>query len=663
LSSLLHYVIPGVPFGCIYALVAVGLVLTYRSSGVFNLAFGAQAYVSAAVFYDTAGTHRWPTWAAFAVSVFVVGPVVGLVLDRALFRYLRTASAAAKLVAALGLLVGLPALVQALWFGTRAKLRPPAVGPTPEHFYRWHSYGVDSNQVAVIVATVLVVVGLGFLFRSTALGLRMRAVVESPRLLQLNGVNAERVASSAWVLSSVIAALAGVLIAPLYARVDVTNFTVLMVAAIAAAAFGGLRSLPLTLLGGVLLGVGQEVLTKYLPLGNELVKGFRPSVPFILLFGLLLFWPGLRRKDVTDPLAGVSPPPPPLAASLRDARLERLNRVFFPAFVAAFMAVSLFALPSFWLFLVTQAIVMSVIFLSFTVVLGMGGQISLCQATFAGVGAFTTAQLATNHGLPVLVGMVVGAGLAALVGMLVALPALRLGGLYLALATFAFGLMADNIVFPQRWAGNGQSGINVPRPRLGPVDFTANRSFFLLAMAVFALCALAVILVRRGTTGQRLAAVRGSEVAAETVGIDPRRAKVVAFALSAAIAGIGGALLASLQGTVSGDSFNYFFSLFWLVLVVTTGVRTVEGAVNAGMALVFFPELLHHLPGRWANLEYVAFGLGALTFARHPEGIVEYQKRRSIERIVAFRRRRAAPPSTEEGGGAAPETETAEVSA
>jgi branched-chain amino acid transport system permease protein len=638
-TSLLHYAIPGVPFGCIYALVAVGLVLTYRSSGVFNLAFGAQAYISAAVFYDTAGSHHWPTWAAFVLSVLVVGPLVGLLLDRALFRHMRTASATVKLVAALGLLVGIPALVQTLWFGNRAKLRPPAVGPTPEHFYQWHSYGIDSNQLAVIVATVVVVVGLGVLFRSTALGLRMRAVVESPRLLQLHGVNAERVATSAWMLSSVIAALAGVLLAPLYARVDATNFTVLMVAAIAAAVFGRLRSLPLTLLGGVLLGVGQEVLTKYLPLGNELVKGFRPSVPFILLFALLLLWPGLRRPDVGDPLAGVSPPPPPLAATLRDAGLERLNRILFPAFITAFMGVSLFVLPSFWLFLVTQGIIMSVIFLSFTVVVGMGGQISLCQATFAGVGAFTTAQLATNHGVPVLVGILVGAALAALVGVVVALPALRLGGLYLALATFAFGLMADNIVFPQRWAGNGQSGISVPRPRIGPVDFTANRAFFLLSLAVFALCALVVVQVRRGTTGQRLAAVRGSEVAAETIGIDPRRAKVVAFALSAAIAGIGGALLGSLQGTVSGDSFNYFFSLFWLVLVVTTGVRTVEGAVNAGMALVFFPELLHHLPGRLADLEYVAFGFGAITFAKHPEGIVEFQKRRSMERLARWRRR------------------------
>ncbi|MBV8304191.1 MAG: ABC transporter permease [Acidimicrobiia bacterium] len=663
MTSVLNYAIPGLPFGCIYALVAVGLVLTYRSSGVFNLAFGAQAYISAAVFYDTAGTHHWPTWAAFAVSVLVVGPLVGLLLDRAIFRHLRTASATVKLVAALGLLVGIPALIQALWFGTGSKLRPPALGPTPEHFYKWHSYGIDSNQVAVVVATILVVVGLGFLFRSTAFGLRMRAVVESPRLLQLHGVNAERVATSAWVLSSLLAALAGVLLAPLYARVDSTNFTVLMVAAIAAAVFGGLRSLPLTLLGGILLGVAQEVLTKYLPLGNLLVKGFRPSLPFILLMALLLFRPGLRKPDAADPLAGVSPPPPPLAASLRDERLERLNRVMFPAFVVAFLVVSLFFLPSYWLFLVTQGIVMSVIFLSFTVVMGMAGQISLCQATFAGVGALTTAQLATNHGVPVLVAMVIGAVVAALVGVVVALPALRLGGLYLALATFAFALMVDNLVFPQTWAGNGQTGVNVPRPQLGPINFGADRAFFLLALGVFALCALVVVFVRRGTTGQRLAAIRGSEVAAETVGIDPRRAKIVAFALSAAIAGLGGALLGSLQGTVSGDSFSYFYSLFWLVLVVTTGVRTVEGAVNAGMALVFVPELLHHLPGRWANLEFVLFGFGAINYAKHPEGIVEFQKRRSIERMVAWRRRRERP-APEAGSDDAPdEHERAQVSA
>jgi ABC-type branched-subunit amino acid transport system permease subunit len=190
----------------------------------------------------------------------------------------------------------------------------------------------------------------------------------------------------------------------------------------------------------------------------------------------------------------------------------------------------------------------------------------------------------------------------------------------------------------------------VPRPQLGPIDFNANRAFFLLAMGIFALCAVAVIFVRRGTTGQRLSAIRGSEVAAETVGIDPRRAKIVAFALSAALAGLGGALLASLQGTVSSDSFNYFYSLFWLVLVVTTGVRTVEGAVNAGFALVFVPEILHHLPGRWANLEFVLFGFGAINYAKHPEGAVEFGKRRSIERVVKWNKRRdarRAPPASQ----------------
>src|SRR5207244_9431250 len=151
------------------------------------------------------------------------------------------------------------------------------------------------------------------------------------------GGNAERVGTMAWMLSSLIAALAGVLLAPLYARVDANNFTVLMVAAIAAAAFGRLRSLPLTVAGGVVLGVGQELLTKFLPLGNELVKGLRPSVPFLLLFALLLFWPGLRRAHVSDPLAGVSPPPPALAASLRDDGLDRLTGLLFPVLLTTFM--------------------------------------------------------------------------------------------------------------------------------------------------------------------------------------------------------------------------------------------------------------------------------------------------------------------------------------
>jgi branched-chain amino acid transport system permease protein len=658
LEEVLRFAIQGIPVGCIYALVAVGLVLTFKTSGVFNLAFGAQAFVSAAVFYRTHVEYGWPIVPAFAVAVLVAGPLLGYLLDRAIFRHLRGASTLATLVSSLGLLVAIPAVVQ-LWFGTGRKFNPPSIAPDPGHVFRFGEFSVSNDELATIVVTVVVVVALTALFRYSALGLRMRAVVESPRMAELAGVNADRVGSVAWVLSSFLAGLAGVLLAPLYDSVDPITFTILIVAATAAAAFGRLSSLPLTLAGGIILGTAQQVLAGYLPLDSVLARGLRPSLPFLMLFLLLLFWPGLRqRREATDPLAGVDPPPPSLAITYADPRVARLNRIAFLVFLTAVFVGALFVVNGYWLFLITQGLVYTTIFLSITVLTGMSGQISLCPAVFAGVGTFTAAQLAEELGFPILWGMVIGAVVAAAVGVLVALPALRLGGLYLALATLAFALMVENVVFPLTWVSGGDAGIEVPRPQVGPIDFADDRAFFLLAFAVFAIIGTGVVLIRKGTTGRYLAALRGSEVASSAIGINPVRAKITVFALSAAIAGIGGTMLASLQGSASIEEYSSFIGLFWIVLVVTLGTRTVDGAVNAGMAFILVPELLDVL-GVSSSLQipvqFALFGFGAVTFAKHPEGVVEANKRRSIQAISRWVVRRfGEPPSAEPALAAGP---------
>ncbi len=281
-----------------------------------------------------------------------------------------------------------------------------------------------------------------------------------------------------------------------------------------------------------------------------------------------------------------------------------------------FLLISLFSLDTFWLLIVTKAVVFGVIFLSITVITGMAGQISLCQATFAAVGGFATAQLVHAWSLPVLLTMLIGAVLAAAVGALLAIPALRLGGIFLALATFAFALMFDSIFVPLGWVSGGTIPVDVPRPEL----FTGDHAFFLLSVAVLAVAGVLVMLVRRGTTGRFLDALRGSETAAGSIGINPARSRVLAFALSAGIAGLGGGLLAMLD-TQANYAANYspFFGLVWLVLVVTISARTVEGAVVAGFALALFPELLKQI-GISLEWQYVLFGLGALDLRAAPRG-------------------------------------------
>lgn len=647
MNDLIGSVIRGFPYGCVYALLAVGLVLTYRAAGVFNLALGAQAFVSAAVYYDVRARHDWPILAAFFLAVVVVGPLLGLVLNHALFRHLRGAPPVARLVTSLGLLVAIPEIAK-LWFGSGPAFAPPSISPYAEHVYRFGSYALDGNEVATIASTVAVVIALTAIFRLSPLGLRMRAVVESPRMAELAGINADRVSGVAWILSSLLAGLAGVLLAPLFAQVNATNFTTLLVAAIAAAAFGGLASIPLTFLGGVLLGVAQQVVAGYLPLNSVLAQGLRPSLPFAALFLLLLLRPGLRgSRELQDPLAGVDPPPPP--PGVRGVHVTSTSRVIGVIAGASLVGIALFALDAYWLGLLTAAVAYGVIFLSITVVSGVAGQISLCQATFAGIGAFTTAQLVARYDVSVLVGMLLGAVLAAVVGALLALPAVRLGGIHLALATLAFALMFDSILVPLGWVGGGALPLRVPRPVLGPLDFENDRLFLVLCVGVLVVAAIAVVLVRVGRTGRFLDAVRTSEAAAMSVGIDTTRAKITAFACSAAIAGFGGGLLASQQHEANPSFFVPFFGLFWVVIVVVLGSRSVKGAVAAGLALMLLPEILHGL-GFSPVWQYILFGVGAVTYARHPEGILEAWWR-TVIRLFASRSvaPRAAPAAASDG--------------
>ncbi|MGZ4709403.1 MAG: branched-chain amino acid ABC transporter permease, partial [Acidimicrobiales bacterium] len=273
-----------------FALLAVGLTLNYKTSGVFNLAFAAQAYASAAVFYVLRKEHQWNLVPAVFVAVVVFGVAMAWLLDRLIYRHQRTASPLAKLVTSLGLLVALPQIVL-LVIGTKSKVNPPPLWPVKRSDdFLWPSSGrfvLDASQIATLVVTGLVVIGLVLMFRRGSLGLQMRAVVESPRLLQLQGVDAQRVSLFSWILSSVLASLAGVLIAPLFAQLNSLDFFTLLVAAIAACVIGNLTSIPLAFLGGLGLGILQAELAGFLPTNSVLSTGLRPSLPFVVLFAVL----------------------------------------------------------------------------------------------------------------------------------------------------------------------------------------------------------------------------------------------------------------------------------------------------------------------------------------------------------------------------------------
>jgi branched-chain amino acid transport system permease protein len=616
----------GLPPGAVYALVAIGFALTYKTSGVFNFAFGAQAYVSAAMFFKMRVVWEWGIVPSVLVSVFILAPAIGLLLERLIFRNLRTTAALPKLVLTIGLSVAIPSLFDEL---ANYQILP---GRTPEGvvnngnnvFYDpFGVYAFNRNELVMMGVALVAAVLLALLFRFTALGLRMRSVVESSRLTELNGIAADRVSAFSWALSSLFAGTAGVLIAPRFQTLSAPDFFHLMVVAIAAAAVGRLVSLPLALAGGLGLGLFIAEMNTFLPRWSDdytwlepLQKNLTPAIPFVVLFLVLVLMPSIRRaRDSGDPLASVDPPPGVSGGVRLDPRRVLYGRVATAVALAAVGLVVLIRADQKWLFVVTQAVIMAL-------------------------------QFSTEHSLSPLVAAILGALIAAVAGGILSLPIRRLGGVWTAIATLAFAYFFDAVLVNMSWVNGGVSVLQstvVPRPTLGPIDFASDKSFLVLAVVVLVIVALIVSALQSGTFGKTLAAVRGSEVAAQSIGISPARLRLIAFALSSAIAALGGSMLAMQQENVNyPTNFPPFAAIFWVVVVTVIGVRSVSGALWAGVAFsLFTPVFLEGaifgwilrdpepfpdvfpLPGAWM---FILFGLGAIQFAKHPEGVIEEQQ-------------------------------------
>ena len=635
------FALPGVPYGCTYALVAVCLVLTYQATGVFNFAFGAQAFASAFVFTYLTEYHGWSGFEAFLLSVVVMGPLVGWAFDRLLFRHIPNANTTAKMVCSLALLVGIPSLLPVL-FGPQnldaTTTILPFFNPNVVYF-TIAGTPVNGIYISTISVTVVVLVLLTILLRYTNLGLQMRAAVESRRLVQLDGVNGNGVVAVAWIVSSFMASLAGVLFAPVFGAFNAEDYVTLTVTAIAAAAWALLRSLPVAAGVAVFIGVLTTVLQGYISPSSLLYGAIIPSLPFLFLVVALLLLPGMRELDASrDPLATIDPPPPPIAATTRAPSMDRIIRVLWWILFAGFCVSMLTWIPDAWTTVFNNGLTLSIVLLSITLITGMAGQLSLCQAMLAGVGAFTAAQLANHLGLNLLLGGLIGAVLAAIVAVVLALLSLRLRGLGLALMTLAAALAVDATFFNETFITGGPQGLSIQPKWLGTSEFFNfdGHAMFLLSLGVLVVTVVIVLLVRKGTVGRNLAAMRGSETATAGLGVNPSWQRIVVFALSGAVAGIGGLLFSMEQQVVNPTDWNADFSLVLVVLVVTTSVTTVEGAIQAGIGFFVIQHILTTvLPARFgaSSLTVVLFAFGALTYAQHPEGVLEFQKRKGTARF------------------------------
>ncbi|MER5412058.1 ABC transporter permease subunit [Streptomyces virginiae] len=652
MGDLLVFVLSGLVSGALYALLATGLVLSYSASGLFNFAHGATAYLCALTFYELHSGLGWPAVPAALLVVCVLAPGLGWGLDRLMFRRLARVGETAQIVATIGLLVALPAAglwVVELLADAGAPVRPaenqfglPGVGPSPAKSWQLaDGVGIDSDQLITWVVTALVAVALWVLMRHTRLGLRLRAAVDNRSLTELRGISADRLSSVAWMIASGLAGLAGVLATPLLG-LSAHDFTLFLFVSATAAVIGRFASVPLAFAGGLGLGVLQNLVAGYASFA-ESVTGFRTAVPFLILFGGLLV---LTRRARAAGVAAVDPPPVDHLAGASWSRRWGVWAAGAALLCAAFYTVT----TPFWSGLLAQGLAVALVFMSFTVVTGLGAMVSLAQGTFV-TGAALVAGLLMSRGWPFAAALAVGTCVAALLGALVALPALRLGGRSLALATLALAFLADQVLFQLRWLRNGDAGWPIPRPVFGPVDLSDDRALGVALVVLVALVAAGLTALRNSPSGRAMLAVRSAPAAAVASGVSVLRTKLLLFTLSAGLAGFGGVLYASYNTRITATDFTAMTGLVWLAVVVAAGVRRPQYAVVAGLVFAVAPRVLSDYVTESAHLPVILFGLAGLALANDPDGYCAAVPVRLARRRAAASSRGAAASSR----GAAPD--------
>jgi len=626
----------GILLGGVYAISGLGLVLTYKATGVFNLAHFTIALLAAYVLWQFNGVWGISLWIAAPFVLLVVGPGIGVVLERFVFRSLqrRRASTSEKLVANLGLVVLILGLINIVWGpGVKGNVHEPVPRLWPDHQFHVAGVRFDSLQLAYFVAALLSGLALYALLRHTFLGTKIQAVVDRRELAELSTIDANRVSMVAWAIGCGLAGLTGVLLAP--PVLEPNKIVLFGIEMLSVAIVARLVSLPLALLSGLLLLGGlKDLLVSFHPFGNsgfwshqysQLTLNFSVVVLFVFLLAY-------RRLDEVGESA-------PTGQGLVATDLGRRRRGGpSPASVALVLVVGIaaLALPALLsdinLAYGQQMVAYVVIFASIVAITGFSGHITLGQASIAGLGAFFTARGVNGLHLPVIAAMVFGAGVAMIAGLVAGYPALRRKGLFLGLTTLSLGLLIDRFVFNNESFMGGPSGLVVKRPSLFGASLTSNVAFYYFELAVAVLMLLFAANLRSGRLGRILGAMRDSETAAKAIGIDLRRYKLFIFAASSFIAGIGGALLSQSQGAWDVNTYNPLFSLFWFVAVTVAGISTLSGAVLAAFIYVLLPLALDQ------DIESAVFflGVGALFLGQLPGGLVGLVRRLPARLNVAI---------------------------
>ena len=610
MADFITFTILGLSLGSIYAIAASGLVMTYSTSAIFNFSHGAIAMFCAYLYWQLRVGWHLPAPISLAIVLGVICPLIGIVLNKVIFRRLRNTLLSTKIVIPIALMLLLIGAANWTWSNDRPRILTPFWGATSKVRINLgdSSINITYHQIAVLGISLVLAFVLYILLSRTRLGITMRAVVDDNELIKLNGGSPDKISSRSWIIGVMLAGLAGILIASLQNRsLDTSAITLLVVNAFAAGIFGKLKSVPATFIGALVVGLGVSYWNWTIStIGRDWdwLAGFRVSIPIIILFIILVTFPHERiRGAIVSRTKEQFSTPSVLKAAVWIGIAIIVGALIIP--IAEPTVINL----------LSRGVALGIIALSIVALTGYTGEINLAPLAFAGIAAIVVFQVDVGPtGSPIreslsFWGIVLAVVVCAIVGALIALPALRLKGVYLGLVTFSFSVIVSNMIFNQRnplqlnipWFGDGEDieinlfsagALFIPRPNWFGIDFKNNKNYFMLLIIAFALLAFGLILLKRSSIGRKLSALKDSPAASATLGMNLLRFKIFIFALSSGIAGLGGVLYASQQRGVNSDTFSIFQSLALVLVIVVAGVGYTSGALAGGiMAGVFFVML------------------------------------------------------------------------
>jgi branched-subunit amino acid ABC-type transport system permease component len=615
----------GVVTGAVYALLAMGLVLTYKATRIPNFAYGGMATFVAFFHYNLVTGHKvglhfnalfihlrldarpqLSFWAAVPVSLLVAAGL-GLVIERFVIRPFARASMVTHIIVTLALTLMLGGVTQQI-FGANDLIvaNDNAIFPRTPAFavggvnVSWERAGVI-GLVLVLAAAVYV------LFRYTAIGLAIRAAATDRDVASLLGVSARRLSVVSWVAGSLMAGVAGIALASLVVSSNPNLLLLLTIKGFAAAIVGGMVSFPIAVAAGFAIGLGEEWARHYLlDINRSLFQG----APEVLTLGAVIavlalrppwIFKGLRDDEDAGVTGSTGAVDFGIARAIHPVEAFRVLRAAIPtragvasawrvatravplALLAAALAFPFIpGVPAFWTLPVNFTLIFSLVILSFVVVVGWLGQISVAQGAFLAVGGAGAAITSHTLGLPFPFPILGGVLLSIPVSVLIGLPALRLRGLHLAVATLCFGLAAERAIVPR---------FTVASRVVMPDALDSDTFRYYLFLGLTAVAFAVAWRISRTRVGRSFYAIRDSEIVASAYGIRPVRVKLTGFIVSGAIAALAGTMITYQLGGVGTQYAGVFFSIGWLANSVVAGILSIAGPVIGAFLFGLYPEL------------------------------------------------------------------------